>query len=113
MRRLIVVACLLALAACKNEKDPDRPAKLANLQATLHVDHVWSADVGGAKVPLRLGLALAVDGERVYAAGRRATLRPSSLPPVIKYGARKPRRRWAGRRKSGKASSSWVRVTAT
>jgi outer membrane protein assembly factor BamB len=71
MRRLIVVACLLALAACKNEKDPDRPAKLANLQATLHVDHVWSADVGGAKVPLRLGLALAVDGERVYAAGRK------------------------------------------
>jgi len=71
MRRFIVIACLLALAACTKDKDPDRPAKLANLQATLRIDHIWGDDVGGAKVPLRLGLALAVDGDRVYAAGRK------------------------------------------
>ena len=71
MRRFILIACLLAFAACSKDKDPDKPAKLANVQATLRVDHIWSADVGGAKVPLRLGLALAVDGDRVYAAGRK------------------------------------------
>ena len=41
------------------------------MQPTLRVDHVWSGNVGGAKVPLRLGLALAVDGDRVYAAGHK------------------------------------------
>ena len=71
MRRFIVIACLLALAACSKDKDPDKPAKLVNVQATLRVEHIWSGDVGGAKVPLRLGLALAVEGDRVYAAGRK------------------------------------------
>src|ERR1700683_4281211 len=71
MRRLIVIACLVALAACSKDKDPDKPSKLANLQATLRVDHVWGDDVGGAKVPLRLRLALAVDGDRVDAPGRK------------------------------------------
>jgi len=79
MRRLIVVACLLALGACTKDKDPDRPAKLANLQATLRVDHAWSDDVGGAKTPLRLGLALAVDGDRVYAAGRKGDVAAFAL----------------------------------
>jgi outer membrane protein assembly factor BamB len=71
MRRCIFIALLLALGACSKDKDTDSPAKLANLQASLRVEHVWSADVGGEKGPLRLGLALASDGERVYAAGRK------------------------------------------
>src|SRR5580700_3067197 len=72
MRRIIVIACLAALAACSSkDKDPDKPAKLVDLHESLRVEHVWSDDVGGAKVPLRLGLALTVDGDRVYAAGRK------------------------------------------
>jgi outer membrane protein assembly factor BamB len=73
MRRLIFVAVLLALGACSKDKnkDIDTPAKLTDVQATLRVEHIWSANVGGEKVPLRLGLALASDGERVYAAGRK------------------------------------------
>jgi len=81
MRRLIVIVALLALAACSKDKnkDVDKPAKLTNVQATLRVDRVWSADVGGAKVPLRLGLALAVDGDRVYAAGRKGDVAAFAL----------------------------------
>ena len=60
MRRIIFAALIVALAACSKDKDVDAPAKLANIQATLQVARVWSADVGGQKVPLRLGLALAV-----------------------------------------------------
>jgi outer membrane protein assembly factor BamB len=71
MRRGIFIISLLALGACSKDKDTDSPAKLTNLQASLRVEHVWSADVGGEKVPLRLGLALASDGERLYAAGRK------------------------------------------
>src|SRR5450631_2774590 len=79
MRRFIFVALLLALGACSKDKDIDAPAKLTNVQASLRVDHVWSADVGGEKVPLRLGLALATDGERVYAAGRKGDVAAFAL----------------------------------
>jgi outer membrane protein assembly factor BamB len=75
MRRFIFVALVLALAACSKDKDKnkdtDTPAKLTNVQESLRIERLWSADVGGEKVPLRLGLALASDGERVYAAGRK------------------------------------------
>jgi outer membrane protein assembly factor BamB len=79
MRRIIFAALIVALAACSKDKDVDAPAKLANIQATLQVERVWSADVGGQKVPLRLGLALAVDGERVYAAGRKGDVAAFAL----------------------------------
>ncbi|HSY08745.1 MAG TPA: outer membrane protein assembly factor BamB [Steroidobacteraceae bacterium] len=79
MRRFVAIGLLLALAACSKDKDVDKPAKLANLQATLRVDRVWGDDVGGAKVPLRLGLALAVDGDRVYAAGRKGDVAAFAL----------------------------------
>jgi outer membrane protein assembly factor BamB len=79
MRRFIFVAFLLALGACSKDKDSDAPAKLTNVQASLRVEHVWSADVGGEKVPLRLGLALASDGEHVYAAGRKGDVAAFTL----------------------------------
>lgn len=65
-----MVAAVALLAACSKDKDIDTPATLTPINATLKVEHVWSSKVAdkGAKV-LRLGLGLAVEGDRVFAAG--------------------------------------------
>ncbi|MFO7277998.1 MAG: outer membrane protein assembly factor BamB [Pseudomonadota bacterium] len=71
MRRLLLAAALLLLvASCSKEKEVNPPAELTDFDAVLRVDRVWSAGVGSDGEALRLGLALAVEGERVYAAGR-------------------------------------------
>jgi outer membrane protein assembly factor BamB len=71
-RRWLAAGALLLLAACSKDKDIDQPAKLTDFSATLRAQRVWSASVAdkGAK-PLRLGLGLAVEGNRVFAAGRK------------------------------------------
>ena len=72
-----VAAALCLLAACSKSKNPEQPAKLAPIKSTLRVRHLWSAGMesawhlfghGGAE-RLRLGLGLAVEGERVFASG--------------------------------------------
>jgi outer membrane protein assembly factor BamB len=65
-----MVAVLLFIAACSKDKDIDTPAVLTPFSATLKVDRVWDTKIPdkGAKV-LRLGLGLAAEGDRVYAAG--------------------------------------------
>ncbi|HYL01585.1 MAG TPA: outer membrane protein assembly factor BamB [Steroidobacteraceae bacterium] len=71
-RPLWMVALLIGLAACSKDKAIDQPARLMPVAATLRVQHVWSASVDDKKaVPLRLGLGLAVDDGRVYAAGHK------------------------------------------
>ncbi len=70
MRTLILAATLLLLVACSKEKDIEPPAELTDIVATLRVERVWSAGVGDGGEVLRLGLGIAADGERVYAAGR-------------------------------------------
>lgn len=63
---------LVAIAACSKDKAIDQPAKLTPVAATLRVERVWSATVDTKKsVPLRLGLGLAADDGRVYAAGHK------------------------------------------
>jgi outer membrane protein assembly factor BamB len=71
-RRWLVACAVLVLAACSKDKDVDQPAKLTDFSATLKAERVWTASVAdkGAK-PLRLGLGLSIDGNRVYAAGRK------------------------------------------
>jgi outer membrane protein assembly factor BamB len=71
-RRWLAAGALLILAACSKDKDVDQPAKLTDVNATIRAERVWTASVAdkGAK-PLRLGLGLAVDGNHVYAAGRK------------------------------------------
>lgn len=70
VRRLAAAAAaLLVLAACSKDKDVTPPAELVDFDATLKVHRAWSASVGGDDEKLRLGLGLAVDGDRVFAAG--------------------------------------------
>jgi outer membrane protein assembly factor BamB len=70
LQRWTMVAALLVLASCSKDKDIDQPAQLTALSATLRVERVWSATVADKHAqPLRLGLALGAEGNRVYAAG--------------------------------------------
>src|ERR1700729_1298368 len=71
-RRWLAACALLVLAACSKDKDVDQPTKLTDISATLKAERGWTASVAdkGAK-PLRLGLGLAVEDNRVYAAGRK------------------------------------------
>jgi len=71
---LVLLAAMLALSACKSsdkKKKLDEPTKLVSLKdPTVHIAKVWGASVGGGGKKLRLGLGLAVAGDRLYAAGR-------------------------------------------
>ena len=71
-RRWLTTAALLALAACSKDKEIDKPTPLAAFTPTIRTEKVWTAEVAdkGAK-PLRLGLGLAVDENRVFAAGHK------------------------------------------
>jgi outer membrane protein assembly factor BamB len=76
MRRTVlavaVASLLTALGACsKKDKEIDPPAELADFPATLRVQRVWDASVGGKGEKLRLGLGVTVDDGRAYAAGHK------------------------------------------
>jgi outer membrane protein assembly factor BamB len=58
------------VAGCSNDKDIEKPSELVDFKPTLTVDRVWSASAGGGDDVMRAGLAPAVAGETVYAAGR-------------------------------------------
>ena len=68
---LLVVAAALALSACdKKDKKVDEPAELTDIASpTVRIDKVWGASVGGGGKKMRLGLGIAVTGDRLYAAG--------------------------------------------
>jgi outer membrane protein assembly factor BamB len=96
VRRLIVALALLALfSACSKTKDVDKPKQLVPFTASLRVTRAWSASVGGTRTPLRLGLDLAVEGSRVYAAGRGGE--------VVAFDVTTGRRLWARRVKAALA----------
>jgi outer membrane protein assembly factor BamB len=67
-------AALLGLGACSKDKDAEPPAELVDFDAKIAIERVWRASLGGDGERLRLALAPAVDGERVYAAGRDGDL---------------------------------------
>jgi outer membrane protein assembly factor BamB len=98
--RTRVVLLTLALAglicACSKEKAIDTPKKLVPFAATLRVVPAWSANVGGTRKPLRLGLDLAVVGDRVYAAGRGGEVAAFDLSSGHKQWERKTRAPLAG-----------------
>ena len=98
--RTRVVLLTLALAglicACSKEKAIDLPKKLVPFTPALHVESAWSASVGGTRKPLRLGLDLAVVGDRVYAAGRGGEIAAFDLSSGHKQWERKTRTPLAG-----------------
>jgi outer membrane protein assembly factor BamB len=79
MRRILPILLLALVAACSKDKDPDRPTKLVAFPESLKIQKVWSEKVGGSKVPLRLGLALDVEGDTVYAAGEKGDIAAFTL----------------------------------
>ncbi len=96
MRRIVFALALLALfTACTKTKNADKPKLLVPFTASLHVAQAWSASVGGTKKPLRLGLDLAAEGSRVYAAGRGGR--------VAAYDVQTGRRLWERRLKANLA----------
>ncbi|MEY3713147.1 MAG: hypothetical protein RL321_767 [Pseudomonadota bacterium] len=72
--RYLLAAFALAafglLSGCDKDKDIEPPAELVDFKSSLEVDRVWSVSIGGGDPVMRAGLAPAVDGEMVYAAGR-------------------------------------------
>ena len=71
-RTLVLVAAMLALVACDSkEKKAEKPAELTDIKSpTVRVQKLWGASVGGGGKKLRLGLGLATDDSRLFAAGR-------------------------------------------
>jgi outer membrane protein assembly factor BamB len=70
-RTVVLVAAMLALAACSKDKKVDQPAELVDIKnPTVRIQKVWGASVGGGGKKLRLGLGLANVGNRLFAAGR-------------------------------------------
>ena len=75
MRRTVlavaIASLLVAVGACsKKDKEIDPPAQLTDFPAKLRVQRAWDAGVGGKGEKLRLGLGVASDANRVFAAGR-------------------------------------------
>jgi outer membrane protein assembly factor BamB len=70
------LATLVLVSACSKDKAIDEPAKLTPLTSpTLQVQRVWDTSVDDKKAAkLRLGLGIAIEGNRVYAAGHKGDL---------------------------------------
>ncbi|MEZ5474301.1 MAG: outer membrane protein assembly factor BamB [Steroidobacteraceae bacterium] len=69
MRNWLALSALMLLVACSKEKPVDLPSELVDFKASAKVERLWSARIGGDDEVLRLGLGLAVAGDRLYAAG--------------------------------------------
>ncbi len=75
VRGTLVLAALALAAGCNSSsKKPDAPAKLEDFKPTATVQKAWSASVGGGEPKLRLGLGVALDGNRVFAAGHNGDI---------------------------------------
>jgi len=75
-RSLVMLAAMLALAACASkDKKAEKPIELTDIKSpTVRIQKVWGSSVGGGGKKLRLGLGLATDGERLFAAGREGNV---------------------------------------
>jgi outer membrane protein assembly factor BamB len=71
-RCLLLLAVMLVTTACSDKsKKVDVPVELTDIASpTVRIDRVWGGSVGGGGKKLRLGLGIAVAGDRLFAAGR-------------------------------------------
>ncbi|HEY6453213.1 MAG TPA: outer membrane protein assembly factor BamB [Steroidobacteraceae bacterium] len=67
------LSAAVLLCGCSRNK-ADKPVQLVPLTNRIEVKTVWSTTVGGEKPILRLGLGVAVDGERAFAASYKGEL---------------------------------------
>lgn len=66
---LLGVACAAALlTGCNTTDKAERPAELTKLVNRVEIKRVWRTSIGGEAPKLRLGLDMAVDGNRVFIA---------------------------------------------
>lgn len=73
-------AALALLSGCAAKSDKaDPPASLVKIRETVNVEKLWSANVGGGAPKLRLGLGVASEGGRVFAAGHDGDVRAYAL----------------------------------
>jgi len=91
---LFLAAFVTTAAGCGmfggGAEDPiEPPAELVEFEPSLEIDRVWSARVGGAAEALRLSLAPATDGTRIYAGAHDGQ--------VAALDAQTGRRAWATR----------------
>lgn len=85
--RAASLCTLLALAACATSKSKtDLPAELTAYPSTVRVERVWSTRVGNSAPKLKIGLALAMEGNSLFAA--------SYAGDVVAYNRANGRRLW-------------------
>jgi len=74
-RLLCVTLCVAAaLSACSKNKAADKPAVLVPLVNRIDVKTAWRTKLHGEKPILRLGLDVAVDGQRAFAASYKGNV---------------------------------------
>jgi outer membrane protein assembly factor BamB len=74
---LLAVAVLLGGCSLfgREKSTAEPPAELVDFEPALEIRRLWSAKVGGGSEGLRLGLAPATDGARVYAGANDGSVR--------------------------------------
>lgn len=78
-----LLGAALLMSGCSSKKDTkklaEKPAILIPLKNHFEVERVWATRVGGEAPKLRLGLDVAADGDRVFAATHKGTLEAFDL----------------------------------
>jgi outer membrane protein assembly factor BamB len=79
-RLLLTSASLLLIAACSSTDKADKPVALdKKFVQQVEVKRLWRTSLGGELPKLRLGLAPAVDGNRVYISSGKGTVEALDL----------------------------------
>jgi outer membrane protein assembly factor BamB len=73
------LCCLILLMGCSHKNKPDKPVILVPVVSKIQIKRVWQTKLPGDRPILRLGLGVAVDGQRVFAAGFKGVVEAMDL----------------------------------